>query len=62
MFVAENARSHADGPVLSQTDLYLLNPKVELHPIMTHSAKNFHLNFNLASGIKFSTPIAQSSL
>jgi len=40
----------AYGPVLSQTDLYLLNPKVELHPIMTHSAKGFHLNFNLASG------------
>jgi len=38
------------GPVLSQTDLYLLAPKLELHPILTHSLKSFHLVFNLANG------------
>ncbi|TDL15867.1 hypothetical protein BD410DRAFT_755951 [Rickenella mellea] len=38
------------GPVLSPTDLYLLHPKLELHPILTHSLKSFHLVFNLASG------------
>ena len=32
-----------DGPVLSQTDLFLLHPKLELHPILTHSLKSFHL-------------------
>lgn len=40
-----------DGPVLSQTDLYLLAPKLELHPILTHSLKSFHLVFNLANGM-----------
>ncbi|KAH8113433.1 hypothetical protein DFH11DRAFT_343482 [Phellopilus nigrolimitatus] len=40
----------AYGPVLSQTDLYLLNPKLELHPILTHSLKSFHLIFQLLTG------------
>ncbi|OCB84512.1 hypothetical protein A7U60_g8498 [Sanghuangporus baumii] len=30
--------------------LYLLNPKLELHPILTNSLKSFHLNFQLLSG------------
>ena len=39
-----------DGPVLSQTDLFLLHPKLELHPILTHSLKSFHLVFDLVEG------------
>ncbi|PAV20672.1 hypothetical protein PNOK_0329900 [Pyrrhoderma noxium] len=38
------------GPVLSQTDLFLLHPKLELHPILTHSLKSFHLVFDLVEG------------
>ncbi|KAI5120925.1 hypothetical protein M0805_002905 [Coniferiporia weirii] len=40
----------AYGPVLSQTDLYLLKPKLEIHPILTHSHKKFHLVFHLVTG------------
>ena len=39
-----------DVPVLSQTDLFLLHPKLELHPILTHSLKSFHLVFDLVEG------------
>ena len=39
-----------DGPILQRTELYLLAPRLELHPILTMSFKGFHLNFNLASG------------
>ena len=40
-----------DGPVLSQTDLYLLSPlQIQIHPIFTNSQKSFHLNFNLSTG------------
>lgn len=38
------------GPVLSQTDLYLLNTTLELNPILTNSNKKFHLVFNLQTG------------
>jgi len=38
------------GPVLSQTDLYLLKPSLQIHPILTASMPSFHLVFNLASG------------
>ncbi|KAJ7684404.1 hypothetical protein DFH06DRAFT_1155544 [Mycena polygramma] len=38
------------GPVLSQTDLYLLNTDLELHPILANSHANFHLVFNLITG------------
>jgi len=38
------------GPVLSQTDLYLLNTELELHPIMAGSHGGFHLVFNLITG------------
>ena len=41
----------ADGPVLSQTDLYLLSPlQIQIHPIFTNSQKSFHLNFNVITG------------
>ena len=43
-------RKETDGPIMSQTDLYLLNPKLEVHPVLTHSLKSFQLVFNLASG------------
>jgi hypothetical protein len=39
-----------DGPVLSQTDLYLLNTELELHPIMANTHGNFHLVFSLITG------------
>ncbi|KAJ7700847.1 hypothetical protein B0H17DRAFT_924916 [Mycena rosella] len=38
------------GPVLSQTDLYLLNTDLELHPILANSHGSFHLVFNLITG------------
>ncbi|KAG7096607.1 hypothetical protein E1B28_004024 [Marasmius oreades] len=38
------------GPVLSQTDLYLLKAELELNPILTSSAPNFNLIFNISSG------------
>ncbi|KAK2460691.1 hypothetical protein APHAL10511_007161 [Amanita phalloides] len=37
------------GPVLSQTDLYLLKPDLEIHPILANQ-HNFHLSFNLVTG------------
>jgi len=41
------------GPVLSQTDLYLLKPELEIHPILANQHTNqhtFHLSFNLVTG------------
>ncbi|KAF4578350.1 hypothetical protein EYR40_001492 [Pleurotus pulmonarius] len=38
------------GPVLSQTDLYLLNTDLELNPIISGTHGSFHLVFNLANG------------
>ncbi|KIP07477.1 hypothetical protein PHLGIDRAFT_19157 [Phlebiopsis gigantea 11061_1 CR5-6] len=40
----------AYGPVLSQTDLYLLNTELELNPILTNSNAGFQLLFNLNTG------------
>ncbi|KAF8638791.1 hypothetical protein AX17_001850 [Amanita inopinata Kibby_2008] len=40
---------HPDGPVLSQTDLYLLKPVLEIHPILANQHQ-FHLSFNLITG------------
>ena len=39
-----------DGPVLSQTDLYLLNTELELNPILAGTHGSFHLLFNVATG------------
>ncbi|CDO71897.1 hypothetical protein BN946_scf184940.g44 [Trametes cinnabarina] len=39
-----------DGPVLSQTDLYLLNAELELNPILKNESNAFQLIFNLSSG------------
>lgn len=41
--------SAADGPVISQTDLYLLKPNLQIHPILTKS-HSFILIFNLLTG------------
>lgn len=38
------------GPVLTQTDLYLLNTTLEIHPILLGELAAFSLNFNLVSG------------
>ncbi|KAM6500984.1 hypothetical protein JOM56_003998 [Amanita muscaria] len=37
------------GPILSQTDLYLLKPDLEIHPILANQ-HSFHLSFNLVTG------------
>ena len=39
----------ADGPVITQTDLYLLKPNLQIHPILTKSHR-FILIFNLLTG------------
>ncbi|TRM55495.1 hypothetical protein BD626DRAFT_525371 [Schizophyllum amplum] len=39
------------GPVLSQTELYLLRPELELHPILTGSDGSFHLVMSLQTGV-----------
>ena len=39
-----------DGPVLSQTDLYLLGTELQLNPILMNMNPKFHLVFNLLSG------------
>jgi len=38
------------GPVLSQTDLYLLNTDLEINPILSQQDPSFHLLFNLLTG------------
>ncbi|PPQ79657.1 hypothetical protein CVT26_015783, partial [Gymnopilus dilepis] len=38
------------GPVLSQTDLYLLNTTLELNPILEGRMDNQHLQFHLVTG------------
>ncbi|EIN07931.1 hypothetical protein PUNSTDRAFT_121105 [Punctularia strigosozonata HHB-11173 SS5] len=38
------------GPVLTQTDLYLLNTDLQLNPILTNSNSDFHLVFNVSTG------------
>jgi len=38
------------GPVLTQTDLYLLNTELQLNPILCNSHPDFHLVFNLLTG------------
>ncbi|KAF8913409.1 hypothetical protein CPB85DRAFT_1299718 [Mucidula mucida] len=38
------------GPVLSQTDLYLLNPTLDIHPILQGKHVKFTLLFNLSNG------------
>ena len=39
-----------DGPVLSQTDLYLLNTELELNPILEGQVAN-QLQFHLVTGL-----------
>lgn len=36
--------------MLTQTDLYLLNTTLEIHPILLGELAAFSLNFNLVSG------------
>ncbi|GAW06675.1 hypothetical protein F5879DRAFT_973524 [Lentinula edodes] len=44
------AAGSAYGPVLSQTDLYLLQSDLLLNPILAGSNSDFHLLFNIATG------------
>lgn len=39
-----------DGPVLSTTELYLLQTELQLNPILTNSNPGFHLIFHLQTG------------
>ncbi|KAF5349645.1 hypothetical protein D9756_008987 [Leucocoprinus leucothites] len=38
------------GPVLTQTDLYLLNPDLEIHPILQQKFGAFRLVLNISTG------------
>ncbi|KAG6902670.1 hypothetical protein C0995_013362 [Termitomyces sp. Mi166 len=42
------------GPVLTQTDLYLLRCELELNPILLNKHANFHLVFSLVTGHRIS--------
>ncbi|KAG9318098.1 hypothetical protein JVU11DRAFT_165 [Chiua virens] len=48
--VSKWAAGASYGPVLSQTDLYLLNTELQLHPILQGTDASFHLIFNLVTG------------
>jgi len=48
--VSKWAAGASYGPVLSQTDLYLLNTELEIHPILANKHASFHLVFNLVTG------------
>ncbi|KIY68768.1 hypothetical protein CYLTODRAFT_373875 [Cylindrobasidium torrendii FP15055 ss-10] len=39
------------GPVLHQTDLYLLNPPIDIHPILAGKHSGFNLICNLSNGV-----------
>ncbi|KAH8100323.1 hypothetical protein BXZ70DRAFT_183977 [Cristinia sonorae] len=43
------------GPVLSQTDLYLLGCELKLHPILKGESESFQLSFNIATGAAVGT-------
>jgi hypothetical protein len=45
-----NDRVNTDGPVLTQTDLYLLGTELQLNPILMNANPKFHLVFNLLTG------------
>lgn len=47
--------SPSDGPVLTQTDLYLLKPELEIHPILQQKYANFHLLLNISTGMHHQT-------
>ncbi|KAL5494746.1 hypothetical protein ACEPAI_207 [Sanghuangporus weigelae] len=38
------------GPVLKPLDIYLLESKLELHPVLAQKCDDFRLEFNLATG------------
>ncbi|KAI8974263.1 hypothetical protein BD414DRAFT_498622 [Trametes punicea] len=48
--VAKWAAGNSYGPVLSQTDLYLLDAQLELHPVLANESPSFQLTFNLSTG------------
>jgi len=48
--VSKWAAGASYGPVLSQTDLYLLNTELEINPILANKHGSFHLVFNLVTG------------
>ncbi|KAL4065194.1 hypothetical protein V8B97DRAFT_1945934 [Scleroderma yunnanense] len=48
--VSKWASGTSYGPVLSQTDLYLLNTELQLNPILQGANPSFHLLFNLVTG------------
>ncbi|CAL1703266.1 unnamed protein product [Somion occarium] len=49
--VAKWAAGPSYGPVLSQTDLYLLRDiQLEIHPVLANIDEGFQLNFDLSTG------------
>ncbi|KAF5324954.1 hypothetical protein D9611_004135 [Ephemerocybe angulata] len=48
--VGKWAKGEQYGPVLSQTDLYLLGVPLEIHPILKSADASFHLQFDLTNG------------
>ncbi|OSD02109.1 hypothetical protein PYCCODRAFT_1411493 [Trametes coccinea BRFM310] len=48
--VAKWAAGTSYGPVLSQTDLYLLGAELELNPILKNESGSFQLIFNISTG------------
>jgi len=50
-----SSKKKKDGPVLTQTDLYLLKPELELHPILQQKHPTFHLLLNISTGMHASS-------
>jgi len=48
--VSKWAAGTSYGPILSQTDLYLLNTELELNPILEGKLENYQLQFHLVTG------------
>jgi len=40
-----------DGPILTQTDLYLLKPELEIHSILQEKHPTLHLSLNMSTGM-----------
>ncbi|KAF8968272.1 hypothetical protein BDZ97DRAFT_1799645 [Flammula alnicola] len=54
-FVSKWAPGTSYGPILSQTDLYLLGTELELNPILKGEVQNFPLQFHLVTGFSTNT-------
>jgi len=50
------------GPILSQTDLYLLQTKLELNPILEGKLDNYQLQFHLVTGFATNNATGDNSV